>query len=239
MIPFDHPTPVEPVLTPDNRLDSVQRAGGPLQAMTHLLWSVGARTSLKVWNRLTVYGAEYLPRRPPFVLVANHASHLDALVLAAPLPLRIRNHVYSLAAGDVFFDTGLRALIASGLINALPLWRHKPIPQALKELRERLVSEPCGYILFPEGARSRDGNYLRFRPGVGMLVAGTDVPVVPCHLSGTLEALPAGTWLPRPRRITLRVGEPLRFADLPNARAGWQTVLARVEAAVKGLGARR
>ena len=47
------------------------------------------------------------------VLLANHASHLDALILAAPLPLGIRDHVFSLAAGDVFFEKALTAAFAT------------------------------------------------------------------------------------------------------------------------------
>lgn len=144
--------------------------------------------------------------------------------------------MFSLAAGDVFFESAIPTAFAAGFVNALPVWRKRRTPRALQELREKLLETPCGFILFPEGGRSRDGKPLPFKPGIGMLVAGTDVPVVPCHLSGTLDALPAGCKVPRRRRIVLRVGEPVRFADVPNERDGWERVAAVVEERVRGLG---
>jgi 1-acyl-sn-glycerol-3-phosphate acyltransferase len=105
----------------------------------------------------------------------------------------------------------------------------------LRELRERLLGEPCGFILFPEGGRSRDGRIAAFKPGVGMLVAGTHVPVVPCHLEGTFEALPADRKWPRPTRLTLRVGRPECFDKLPDNRAGWDAAGRVLEGRVLGL----
>ena len=58
---------------------------------------------------------EKLPPEPPFILAANHASHLDAPVLASILPLRWRDRVSPLAAGDLFFATKYRAAF-SGMI---------------------------------------------------------------------------------------------------------------------------
>jgi len=218
------------------RLRSPKRESGLLQTAGHWLWAFASRAYLHLWHRLEVHGREFLPQGPPFVMVANHASHLDALVLAAPLPLAIRHRVFPLAAGDVFFEGALVSSFAASFLNAIPLWRKRTTPKAFKELRQRLVDEPCAYILFPEGARSRDGNYMRFKPGVGMLLAGTSVPLVPCHLSGCFEACPAGAVIPRPRKITLRVGAPLQFDDVPNERQGWEKIVAQVGARIRKLG---
>jgi hypothetical protein len=84
------------------------------------------------------------------------------------------------------------------------------------------TGKACIYILFPEGARTRDGAMLPFKPGVGMKVAGTEVPVVPCYLSGTFEVFPANRVLPRLLPITLRIGTPLTFAEAPNSADGWR-----------------
>jgi len=226
-------------LTPGQRLQSPKRESGLLQTIGHGLFALTVRTYLHLWHRLEVHGRENLPGEPPFVIVANHASHLDALVVGAPVPLALRDRVFPLAAGDVFFESAAVSVFAAGFINALPLWRRRSTPRALQELRQRLLDEPCAYILFPEGGRTRDGSYLRFKPGVGMLVAGTDAPIIPCHLSGTFEACPAGIILPRPHKIVLRVGEPLRFPSVPNTRDGWQTVITQVEAAIRKLGETR
>jgi 1-acyl-sn-glycerol-3-phosphate acyltransferase len=225
-------------LTPLERWRSPRRESGLGQTVGHLLFAFATRTFLRIWNRLEIRGQENLPREPPFIMVANHASHLDALVLAAPLPYAIRDRVFPLAAGDVFFQSAAVSAFAAGFINAIPLWRKQKTPKALQELRQRLVSEPCVFLLFPEGARTRDGNYLRFKPGVGMLVAGSNVPVVPCHLRGTFEACPAGRILPLPRKITTTIGQPLRFPNVENNREGWDIIIGQVEKAIRDLGER-
>jgi 1-acyl-sn-glycerol-3-phosphate acyltransferase len=222
-------------LSARDRSRSLKRESGLLQTAGHFLWGVVTRAYFRVSHRLEVVGREHLPVRPPFVLIGNHTSHLDALILAAPLPLTIRDRVIPLAAGDVFFEKTTIALFAMSLLNALPLWRRKCTPHALAELRQRLVGEPCGYILFPEGGRSRDGLMMAFKPGMGMLVTGVDVPVVPCHITGALAALPPNSRLPRPRKIVLRVGPALRFGHLPNTRDGWEQAAHSCEEAVRKL----
>jgi 1-acyl-sn-glycerol-3-phosphate acyltransferase len=216
------------------RLRSQRREAGLVETAAHLLWWGLVRGYLAVGHRLRVIGLENLPAEPPFVLAANHESHLDALVLAAPLPWRLRDRIFPIAAGDTFFEDPLKAVFAVGFVNALPIWRKKCGPHALQELRQRLAQEPCAYILFPEGTRSRDGTIGRFRAGLGMLMAGSAVPVVPCHIEGAYESLPPNRTLPRFRPITLRIGVPLRFA-VANDRAGWEEIARQTEAAVREL----
>lgn len=214
---------------------SLRRESGLASSLLHLAWWQGIRCYLSVWHRLTIHGRENLPVKPPFVLVANHSSHLDALTLGAPLSWKLRDSVFPIAAGDVFFTNTATSTFSALLLNALPMWRKHCGPHALEELRRKMIEEPCGYILFPEGARSRDGALLPFKPGLGMLIAGTDVPVIPCHLHGCFHALPPGCKLPRPRRIAIHVGEPLSFADQPNNRAGWTEIAAQLSQAVTDL----
>ena len=218
------------------RACSLKRECDLMLTAGHLAWGAATRAYFSLWHRLEVIGREHLPVEPPFVLIGNHTSHLDALILAAPLPLTIRDRVFPLAAGDVFFEKTTTALFAMSLINALPLWRRRCTPHALAELRQRLVGEPCGFILFPEGGRSRDGSMMPFKAGLGMLIAGVDVPVIPCHISGAFDALPPDCRVPRPRKIVMTVGPALRFGHLPNARTGWEESARLCEAAVKDLG---
>jgi 1-acyl-sn-glycerol-3-phosphate acyltransferase len=121
------------------------------------------------------------------------------------------------------------------MLNALPTWRKKCGTHALEQLRQRLMQEPCAYILFPEGTRSRDGALMAFKPSLGMLVAETDVPVVPCYLDGCHRALTAHQHWPRPRRICLRIGQPQTFATVPNNRDGWKQIAPAMEESVKAL----
>ena len=211
---------------------SYQRESGLLSNVTRFAWWSGVRISLAVLHRLEVHGRDNLPKSPSFVLVANHASHLDAMVLGATLPLRLRDQLFPLAAGDVFFHTPALAAFSATVLNALPVWRKKVGAHAIQQLRSRLIEEPSIYILFPEGGRTRDGTMKSFKSGIGMMTAGTDVPVVPCHLQGTFEAFPPNTYVPRLHKVSVRIGQPRTFELLENKRPGWDEVTRVLEADV-------
>jgi 1-acyl-sn-glycerol-3-phosphate acyltransferase len=222
-------------LAPLQRWASIRRESGLLEQITQGCWWGAVSSYLKIYHRLKASGAEHFPEKPPFVVVANHESHLDALILASALPRRQRRFVLPVAAGDTFFVSPLIAAFAAACLNALPLWRKNAGRHALQQLRERLISEPCAFILFPAGTRSRDGSFLSFKPGLGMMVAGTSAPVVPCFLEGAFETFPPGARWPRPRQITLTVGAPIDFSTVENTRAGWELIASRSERAVRDL----
>lgn len=217
------------------RAKSSRREPGLGTVVLSALSMTVTRTGLALWHRYSVKGRDHLPTATPFVMVANHASHLDHAALRNALPLSLRVHTHPLAAGDVFFSSPLRAAVATRTVNALPMWRKKVGPHALADLRDRLQMGDVGFVLFPEGARTRDGNLLKFKAGIGMLVAGLDIPVIPAWLDGPFRAMPPGRILPRPAKITAIFGPHLRFKDAPNSREGWERVIAEVEAAVRAL----
>ena len=139
---------------------------------------------------------------------------------AAALPPSAARKAFALAAGDTFFSSVPAAAFAAYAVNALPVWRSRTTAADLAALRARLVEDRVVFILFPEGTRSRTGTMAPFKPGIGALVAGTSVPVVPCWLEGAGAAWPAGQRLPRPGRLHLRIGPPLDFSTATPDRAG-------------------
>lgn len=217
-----------------DRLRSLSREPGLPAAAIAFLWRRLLRGYLALFHGLRVSGAEHLPA-PPFVLIANHASHLDALTLSAVLRGAAARRAFVLAAGDTFFTSLPMAAFAAHAINALPIWRRRTRSSDLTTLRTRLVEDRLVLVLFPEGTRSRDGAMARFQPGIGALIAGTTVPVVPCWIEGAFAAWPAQRRLPRPGPLSLRIGAPLRFETAENGRAGWEMVATACEAAVQGL----
>lgn len=221
-------------LKPGERLRSVGREPGLGSTATAAMWRGLVRSYLRAVHRLEVEGRANLPP-PPFVMVGNHASHLDALALSAALPPSLEGNVFALAAGDTFFTSGAKAAFAAYAINALPVWRSKTSARDLAGLRARLHEDRAVLILFPEGTRTRTGEMGRFKPGIGALVAGTAAPVVPCYLRGAFEAWPPGRALPRPGRLHLTIGKPLEFSGVGKDRAGLNAVSAACEEAVRDL----
>jgi len=221
-------------LGPAESAFSVNRETALASAGTQFLSWTAIWLYLRMYHRFKVIGKFPADLKPPFVIIGNHASHLDALILAAALPARLRHDVYIVAAGDVFFASTRRAMLSTLLLNCVPMWRKSAGPHAMRQLRERIAEGDTGFILFPEGARSRDGKMLRFKPGLGMLVAGTQATIIPCRIRGAFKACPPEKGMPRPYRIILKVGEPLRFDNAPNSRRGWEEVVSSCEAAIRG-----
>src|SRR5262245_29607042 len=222
-------------LTPVERFRSVRRESGLLESLAQQACFSILRFYLAIAHRLTSGGPERLPVRGRSVLAANHCSHREPLVSRAALRPRHRERAFPIAAGDVFFQTAAVSVFSAIMLNALPMWRKNCGPHALAELRRKLQEEKAIFIIFPEGGRTRTGSMMPFKHGLGMLVAETNVAVVPCGLIGTFGALPSNRKVPRPVRIKLIIGEPLNFAATPNNREGWSQIARRLESSIRVL----
>jgi 1-acyl-sn-glycerol-3-phosphate acyltransferase len=180
-----------------------------------LRWFAAAllRGWLRLYHRLAIVGRENLPAEGSFVLIANHASHLDTLCLLSALPLAKLHRAFPAAAKDYFFVSAPRVFLSAVVVNALPFER-KHGPRQSLSLCTRVLDNPGNIlILFPEGTRSTTGAVDEFRPGIGLLLAGRDVPVVPCYLDGAFAAWPKGAVLPWPWSVRLTIGKPRSYAQ--------------------------
>ena len=194
------------------------------------------RSWLRIYHRLESIGAENLPAEGSFVLVANHSSHLDTLCLLSALPLRKLHRAFPAAAQDYFFVNIPRLAIAAVVVNALPFGRQAHIRQSLGLCRHLLANPGNILILFPEGTRTATGEIGTFKPGIGHLVAGTTIPVVPCHLNGAYAAWPKGSAIPKPAKIRLRIGKPMNFESITADRDGLGQICTQLRDAVVALG---
>jgi long-chain acyl-CoA synthetase len=167
----------------------------------------------------------------PVIIAPNHASHLDAPVVLAALPPDLRRRVAVAAAADYFFARPSLGAFVGLLLNAFPFPRAGNSRAALAACR-RLAEDGWSLLLFPEGTRSTTGAIAPFRPGVGWLAGDLGLPVVPVRIDGLLAVLPKGARWPRPGRVTIAFGTPLRIEpDAVPAEAA-----RRVESAVRALG---
>jgi 1-acyl-sn-glycerol-3-phosphate acyltransferase len=209
--------------------------GLPVRCVRSLA-AVVLRCWLRLYHRLTIVGRDNLPADRSFVLVANHASHLDTLCLLAALPIHRLHRAFPAAAKDYFCTSAPLAFLASVLFNALPFERHFVPWQSLALCAQLLENPGTILVLFPEGTRSAGPEPGEFKPGVALLVAGRDIPVVPCHLAGTHAALPKGAWCPRPKAVRLTIGAPRAYAHLPAIRESAEVICRELREAVRLLG---
>ena len=86
-----------------------------------------------------------------------------------------------------------------------------------------------------QGTRTQTGEMGSFLPGVGMMVAGTTVPVVPCYIRGAFRACPPSSRLPRLTKFDLSFGMQLDFSELPNRRVSWNKIAEETEQVIRGL----
>jgi len=178
-------------------------------------------------------GAMRLPVDPdrPLVIVANHASHVDTMVLGTTLPRAIRKRLVVAAAADYFFTNSLSSLISTVCIGAIPVDRTK-VNRTTLELCQHLLGEGHVLLLYPEGGRSPDPAVIQpFKPGAAWIARRAGVAVLPVHLHGTGDVLAKGSSLPHRHRVRVRFGEPMQCEADEDAR----DFSARIEAAVRKL----
>lgn len=221
--------------TPLEKLSTFPRQPDMLVYAVRLALHLMIRAWLRIYHRFRILGREHLPLDRPFALVANHASHLDAVTLLSALPLSRIQTAYPAAAKDYFFTSMPKIAFSAVVMNAMPFDRKDNPRESLALCRELLETPGHVLIIFPEGTRSPTGELGPFKPGIGFLTAATPIAVVPCHLEGAFRAWPKGALVPRPRKLTLRIGEPMTFADVPADKEGAKSVATRLREAVGGL----
>lgn len=159
---------------------------------------------------VTVRGGAYVPPGENFLVVANHASHLDGGLVKYAIGAW-GDRLHTLAAKDYFFGTPARRLLAHHFTRLIPTDRQKITSEWLRRAREVLAMGDC-VLIFPEGTRGTTDELQPFKASLGTLVRTARVPVLPVHIEGTREILPKGEWLPRGRAVTVHVGPPIPVA---------------------------
>ena len=169
-----------------------------------------ARLVFRFYCPLEVSGRGNLPDGP-FILCSNHASHMDSIVLMAA-----SSHGFDrfglLAASDYFFRSALVYRWFSSLVNLIPVSRIRgaeSFHHTLALCRKFVESEGRSLIVFPEGARSRNGSIGPFKPGIGVISDRLGIPIVPAYIEGTREAMPKGRLFPARGRLSVRIGAPI------------------------------
>ena len=152
----------------------------------------------------TVTAGERLPQTGGAVVVANHVSWLDPIILPLALP---RKPAF-LAMEELWRMPVIGLVMRIYGPLAIPLNRGAVDATALKRSLRALEGGAL-LIIFPEGGITPNGRLRPFHRGAAMLAARARVPMVPVAIRGTADALPLGRILPRRRPVTVHVGTPI------------------------------
>ncbi len=162
------------------------------------------------------------------VIASNHASFMDPPLVGVAY------------AGDLYYLA--RSTLFKGFFAwLLPHWNAVPVDRDAADLKSmktilRTLKEGKPVLMFPEGTRTTDGNLLEAKPGVGMLIAKSGVPVQPVRVVGSFEALPRSGGV-RFCPVTVYIGKAIEFDGAEfKGREGYQVIADRVMAEIGKLG---
>ena len=160
----------------------------------------------RLYFKFEVQGLENIPANVACIFSPNHQSFMDALIVASSIKGSILKNTFFIAK-EKHFHSGFKRLMAQNS-NVIIANINSGLKLALQQTAAVLKSGR-NMVIFPEGARSRDGSLLPFKKSFAILSKELNVPIVPVAIKGAFESLSIGSRFPRPGKITLRFLKPI------------------------------
>lgn len=167
---------------------------------------------LRLLYRPKVTGQANVPDSGPAIIAVNHNSFMDSIFV----PLMVKRHITYLAKDEYFITPGIKGffmrMFFSG-VGQVPINRDGgSASEAALRTGVSVLSRGELLGIYPEGTRSPDGKLYRGRTGVARMALEAGAVVVPVAVTGSREVQPAGTRIPRIKKISIDFGEPLDFS---------------------------
>jgi 1-acyl-sn-glycerol-3-phosphate acyltransferase len=174
-------------------------------------WLIIALVRLLVGAQPRLRGCVYAPGQ--CIYVANHSSHLDALLLLSTLPAVLRRRTRPVAAADYWTAGPVRRYLIHSVFRGVLVEREggqlKPLEPMACALRQG-----HSLIFFPEGTRGPGGILQPLKPGIFHLArCFSEVDIVPAWIDNSYRVLPKGFAVPVPLLCSIAFGAPLRWKE--------------------------
>ena len=184
--------------------------------------------------RASIEGVEHLPRSRPFILVANHCSNLDPLMMGWASGHQMGRVVHFMAKVEM-----RRWPIIGWLATQSGVYfvRRGEGDRAAQRFSLEALAAGRPIAIFPEGTRSRNGHLREGKPGAALIAMRSGAPLVPAAVSGTHRIFPGRSRWPRPTRVRIRIGVPFGLPHRPTGRLdradladGTERIMSAIEA---------
>jgi len=170
-----------------------------------------ARPIIKALVPIRVTGLENIPSKGPAIVMPNHTSFLDSVILG----FLADRDIWFMAKNSEYRHAPMRWFLRHA--GSFPVRRYNIDVLAVRNAI-RLVRHGHLLGLFPEGERTWDGGMLPLRTGAMRLVLALDTPVIPVGIAGAYELMPRWTSSVRPVQVRIAIGRPMKFAHIPIPR---------------------
>ncbi len=197
-----------------------------------------------VLNNTRYYNTKVIKReKAPYVFASNHTTMFDSGFIDCALFFTkgLRSYKYLPYHTPEYGNFYRNRLLSwyMDIVKCIPVERGKGIDQFSQKVVTQKLIEGNVVHIFPEGTRSRTGELLPGKAGVGKRIYESRVKVIPCYHEGLRNILPVGTHFPKVgKKIRVIIGEPVFFDDyfkMDNSPAAWKAISDRIMDEIKYL----
>ncbi|MBE8221274.1 MAG: 1-acyl-sn-glycerol-3-phosphate acyltransferase [Bdellovibrionales bacterium] len=196
------------------------------------LWALILKIIFTFYIRIKIFGPSWkkiFKQHPKLLIMSNHSSHLDAVAIAATIPVGYWSHLYLTAAKDYWFSNPIFTFFSKHCLGAIPIDR-KENPKEAISLCTTLLNNltPIWMLLFPEGSRSSDGTLQKLKAGISIFSQKTNTPILFLYLEGANKLLAKSKAFPKAGVLKLHIGKVIQPTSIEEVQEQYTRWVAEI-----------